>query len=660
MVLTPSILPRIGGGTSRSGIVISIVPGDVTYDIEVQRTVETSPGSGVPDAGVAVSIVQLPAPILESGVTYTDALPVNGTVYFYRAREAGIHVDPGAWSGWTAGAAPITLDLAPAAEGLPAVYPVKRGRAMDDGLYPVLATSADGKSADRTVKVDGQGRTLVSLASTPELLPNGEFDVWESASQPHAWTVDTGDSSSCAKDATVVFSGDFSAKYSFGGGGSAGTYRGFTTNDLTKGAFCMPLRPGVSYRIKVAARASVIGAGESYRLTLTFDAGGTLTTQQVFAFGAATTWQVDTFTFVVPTAAEPNSRLAVEFTRGNTTAHDFWVDSLRVVEDVPAADLVNQLASAGQDFLLNGGFEQGFAYWRKRTGADTNPVIETSTPYAGAKAFKSTGAATPGCHLYLCDRQSDPDGADPAILQGNDIYVKVQPLDEIHVSAALKTSASSLALAAVTIDEYDANKGFVQTTNIVTLLNTTTWTVLSGGVVLQATTYFIVPRLFCGGTSAVAVTGYLDEVHMWRVTPKDRCLVYQTAAQAIVTATATPVNWDAEDHDVGPLHDNVTANTKIIVKDGGYGRMVLFAQIEWAAGTTGYRRVQIKKNNTTFIGDVSQNATVTIDTLQQCRAVDQRPAAGDYYEVIVTHTQGVNLNVMNGRSKSFFAAQHIY
>ena len=56
-----------------------------------------------------------------------------------------------------------------------------------------------------------------------------------------------------------VLSGEAAAKFSFGAGGVAGTYRGFTTNDLVKGPFCLPLRAGRTYRILVGARVAAIG-----------------------------------------------------------------------------------------------------------------------------------------------------------------------------------------------------------------------------------------------------------------------------------------------------------------------------------------------------------------------------------------------------------------
>src|SRR5207302_3482 len=142
---------------------------------------------------------------------------------------------------------------------------------------------------------DGQGRTVLQTLTYE--IPNSEFDIWTSPSQPLAWTVDTGDSSSVAQDTVNVFAGDSAAKYSFGAGGAAGTYRGLTTNDPTKGAFCIPLHPGTWYRFKFASRVSSIANAPIYRVTLVHNVAGTLTTQQGFAYRAAGKWQIDILKF---------------------------------------------------------------------------------------------------------------------------------------------------------------------------------------------------------------------------------------------------------------------------------------------------------------------------------------------------------------------------
>lgn len=205
---------------------------------------------------------------------------------------------------------------------------LKRGGALDDGLYPFIAKTVDGLQADRSSKMEGQGRTLIQALMYE--IPNGGFDVWESASQPHAWTVDTGDSSAAAQETSIVFAGDSSCKFAFGSGGSAGTFRGLTTNDPTKGAFCIPLQPGTWYQFKFASRVSTLTGSPSYKATFDHGAGGTQSS--TFTYRAANKYQVDYFKFLVPLNADPRSSLKIEFSRGDTNAKDFYVDAIRFAD----------------------------------------------------------------------------------------------------------------------------------------------------------------------------------------------------------------------------------------------------------------------------------------------------------------------------------------
>jgi hypothetical protein len=306
------------------GIGVNLIPGDARFQIELQRAPDN--GSGAP--GTFATIQQLPP--IPAASTFVDLLADDGAFRHYRARHIGPGYGPSTnWSPVGRGK-PVRLEGGAAAGGLISLYPLVRDRPMSDGDWAVSSATSDGKQVIKEGKIEGQTRTLAQVVTY--LVPNAEFDIWESASQPHAWSVDTGDSSVAEKETSLVFSGDAAAKYSFGGGGSAGTYRGLTSNDLTKGTFCVPLRPGVPYTLKVASRVSAIGTNQAYRITINHNAARTLQSIKTIAYRAATTYQVDEFTFVTPATAEANAELKIEFTRGSTSATDFWVDSLRIDE----------------------------------------------------------------------------------------------------------------------------------------------------------------------------------------------------------------------------------------------------------------------------------------------------------------------------------------
>jgi hypothetical protein len=282
--------PRIAFPT---GIRLLLNAKDPAFAFEIQHAPDSS---GAPNVGAATTIANK---VPGTRLTYHDARPLDGALHWYRYRHVGYGDTPGGWSDWQSGRAIIQrLDL------------------------PSNATSS------RSTKIEGQGRTIAQTLTYE--IPNAEFDLWESTSQPHAWTVDTGDSSSCAQDQAIVFAGDSSAKFSFGAGGSAGTFRGLTINDLVKGNFCIPLHPGTWYRFKFASRVSSIANAPSYRVTLTHDVGGTLITQSTYAYRAAAKWQIDILKFMVPLGAGPLAKLAIEFSRNATTATDFWIDGIRL------------------------------------------------------------------------------------------------------------------------------------------------------------------------------------------------------------------------------------------------------------------------------------------------------------------------------------------
>jgi hypothetical protein len=313
------------------GIGINMIPGDPpTFQVELQRAPDN--GSGGPGAFATIATL----PPLGAAATYIDLLPNDNAFRHYRWRHIGPGYDPSLlWSPIARGK-PVRLEGPAAAGGLISLYPLRRDPPMSDGDWAVAGATNDGKQIVKEGKIEGQNRTLTQLVTY--LVPNSEWDVWESASQPHAWSVDTGDSSVAAKETSIVFSGDAAAKFAFGAGGSAGTYRGFTTNDLTKGAFCVPLRPGVPCTVKIASRVSSIATGQAYRITVNHNAARTLQSIKTIAYRAATTYQVDEFTFTPPATSEANAELKIEFTRGSTTATDYWVDSLRI-DEVEVKDL---------------------------------------------------------------------------------------------------------------------------------------------------------------------------------------------------------------------------------------------------------------------------------------------------------------------------------
>ncbi len=542
-----------------------------------------------------------------------------------------------------------------------------RSSSFDDGKFAVVAAVSDGSQVDRSVKIAGANRTAVQMLT--EIAPNAEFDIWESASQAHAWANDLTAGATVAQETTPasVYSGDYALKYSNPDNATNGGWHGVSSNDLVKGAFCLPLRGGLTYRIKIASKTSRIAGGQKYRLVLSFNAAETLQASQSFVYAAVGVYQVDTWVVSVPAAAEPNSKLYIQFSRnGDATATDFWVDSLRWVEDTPAAaDVASAASGAGTNLIQNPDFEQGVSYWRQTSGGSLDS--ETATPIAGAKDGIVLSVASTTHRVQQCDRASDLSGSqNPG--GGVPLYVPVSGADEIYGSIAFKCNTGAAGTWQFGVEEYDATKTLIQRTYLSSAATVNGSLTLRGGVTLQATTAYIVPIIeVVASVGGGGITHHFDTFRLYRVSPpKLRVKAGLNAAVVLGTGVATTVAWNLnpDSFDVGAMHDPTgvaQAASKIIVPAAavGYGAVHVHAQLEFAANAAGIRKAQIKKNGATVIAEDIRPAVNGDVTTLDCSTIDHHPAAGDYYEVIVTQTSGGNLNLDSAIGVSFFEAHQL-
>lgn len=158
------------GFLSRTGIGVNLVPGDVSYGVDVQRTSDN--GSGVAASTGATTIVEMPEGSLpEVGSIYFDLLPMDGAKRFYRARHTGKGYDEGGWTDWTTGHTPVLLpDQTLAAAKAPSAYPVKRDRKMGDGYYPAKSANAVGTEFSTDMYLPSTYVLRVGTTGTPTSL----------------------------------------------------------------------------------------------------------------------------------------------------------------------------------------------------------------------------------------------------------------------------------------------------------------------------------------------------------------------------------------------------------------------------------------------------------------------------------------------------------
>lgn len=140
----------------------------------------------------------------------------------------------------------------------------------------------------------------------------------------------------------------------------------------------------------------------------------------------------------------------------------------------------------------------------------------------------------------------------------------------------------------------------------------------------------------------------------WSATTKpdsNRCLVTMSASQSVVNTSLATLAFDQETYDVGGFHDNVTDNSRLTIPSGGgNNQYIIRATVSFEFNATADRLVTIVKNGATRIASASQPATTSsFGGAEACMitltAIEDNPADGDYYEVIIRQNSGGALNV---------------
>lgn len=134
-----------------------------------------------------------------------------------------------------------------------------------------------------------------------------------------------------------------------------------------------------------------------------------------------------------------------------------------------------------------------------------------------------------------------------------------------------------------------------------------------------------------------------------------KAIVSKTANQSILNNTITILSWDAETADTAVIHDNTTNNSRLTVP-AGYTHALVYANIVWGANATGLRQIFISKNNILFQGGAIANLNAvpaTHNTDQNIVTALVDVVGGDYFEVQVSQTSGVALNVETSTGTSF-------
>jgi hypothetical protein len=130
------------------------------------------------------------------------------------------------------------------------------------------------------------------------------------------------------------------------------------------------------------------------------------------------------------------------------------------------------------------------------------------------------------------------------------------------------------------------------------------------------------------------------------VSGQARVSAFHSTTQSINSASATKLNFDSEDFDVGVMHDAVTNNTRVTIPASNGGVYLVIGGTAFAPNATGYRQLDIFKNNTTILASI----TVPTNTAGSPSGVFQVSclvslAATDFLELLATQNTGGALNV---------------
>lgn len=119
----------------------------------------------------------------------------------------------------------------------------------------------------------------------------------------------------------------------------------------------------------------------------------------------------------------------------------------------------------------------------------------------------------------------------------------------------------------------------------------------------------------------------------------------RTTAQAIPTASFTPVALTSEDYDDGGFHDNATNNSRCTIPAGQGGRRFrIVGSITYTTtAATGRRLLELRKNGTAIQRAETPPASGGATTITISRT--DTPADGDYYELYAYHTFGSDVNL---------------
>lgn len=135
-------------------------------------------------------------------------------------------------------------------------------------------------------------------------------------------------------------------------------------------------------------------------------------------------------------------------------------------------------------------------------------------------------------------------------------------------------------------------------------------------------------------------------------------LVNKTADQTISNVTMTPIVFDGEVYDTDAIHDPATNPSRLTVP-AGWSKVRLTASVRWQSNNSGNRILLFWHNGTYFPGQ-SMHRKLGRENSEDAIAspvIEVTPA--DYFEAVVWHSRGSNLNVNGLADYVTFAMERV-
>jgi hypothetical protein len=143
----------------------------------------------------------------------------------------------------------------------------------------------------------------------------------------------------------------------------------------------------------------------------------------------------------------------------------------------------------------------------------------------------------------------------------------------------------------------------------------------------------------------------------WLANDKPRCSAVRSAALSIAHNTLTDVGLaQAEEYDVGNMHDPVSNSHRLTCPSGGNGLYLVTATVAWTTNAVGRRLLALKKTDVVIPGAGSTQSADPDGTTTATAAIQVLLIAGEYVSLAVTQTSGGNLNLTHARLQATWLA----